>query len=107
MTQQTFYIKTFKEEKVRCWVRNPITDRIEEGWVIKPTSLYVGVVSPYMSDYMIMGCEKKNNAIFHTERELPMVLSLLERNKYKYRIYDVQTDRMIYSSYTSLINNEL
>jgi hypothetical protein len=51
---------------------------------------YYGVIGPFVRDYVIMNTENKKEAIFHTEKELNRVSELLERNKIKFCIFEVE-----------------
>jgi len=57
---------------------------------IRHSYTYYGIVGPFTRDYVIMKTENHKEAIFHTEKELNRVSELLERNKIKFRIFEVE-----------------
>jgi hypothetical protein len=54
--------------------------------VVKVIRHYVGILSPLMKDYEILRHSKISEAILHTDKELPLVKDILDRNNIKYKM---------------------
>lgn len=55
----------------------------------KEVTLYVGFINPY-DDYIMLSTMKPKEAIWHTKRELPQVVSLLQKEGIDYTIHEVK-----------------
>lgn len=66
--------------------------------------VYVGVINPY-GDYMIMDCTAEHNAIYHTERELPQVEKILQKEGIIYTINKINNGKLNKQTRSSSTNN--
>jgi hypothetical protein len=70
----------------------------------KIMEVYVGVINPY-GDYMIMDCTAEHNAIYHTERELPQVEKILQKEGIIYTINKINNGKLNKQTGSSRVNN--
>lgn len=64
--------------------------------------VYLGFVSPFLSDYILMETTMPKEAIFHTKEELDRVKILLHRhNVREYSIIDANTKQVIETTITN------
>ena len=61
--------------------------------VVKVIRHYVGILSPLMKDYEILRHSSISEAILHTEKELPLVKDILDRNNIKYKVSPISRRR--------------
>lgn len=83
-----YEIKTKKE------VIRPYHSNYNKYMQKKIMEVYVGVLNPY-GDYMIMDCIAEHNAIYHTERELPIVEKILQKEGIIYTIKKINNGKKI------------
>jgi len=55
------------------------------------TKVYVGVLSPTCEDYKLLYSEDVKKAILHTDEELPIVRSILDRHDIKYDVNPIDS----------------
>lgn len=74
-----------------------------------PYDVFVGIVSPHTKHYFIKKAVKKGESIWHTDDDVHMVRALLRRNNMKYKLYNLDTEELIESTfpqYLTQITNE-
>lgn len=93
-----YEIKTKKE------VIRPYHSNYNKYMQKKIMEVYVGVINPY-GDYMIMDCIAEHSAIYHTERELPQVEKILQKEGIIYTINKINNGKLNKQTSSSRINN--
>ena len=91
----SYYFKTKKKETVRVKKLNVDTGKRELVTMEKTVWVYVGIVSPFKEDFLIMSTDKHAECIYHTQKELPIVRARLHNKGLRYRIYNANTDECI------------
>lgn len=54
----------------------------------KQVTMYIGFINPY-NDYIMLSTMKPNDAIYHTQRELPQVEAILQKEGIDYTVHEV------------------
>lgn len=90
-----FYFKRRNQRVVERKVTDPQTGEKVKQLVTETYFTYVGVVSPFMSDYMIMETTKSSESIVHSKEEVDKVRAILWKHMITYRLHDATTDELL------------
>lgn len=90
-----FYFKRRNQRVIEKNILNPETGKKELKTVSEVYFTYIGVVSPFERDYMIMETGKSSESIYHSREEVDRVRAILWRHRITYRLHDAATDELL------------
>ena len=94
-----FYFKRRYTLQKEVKYYNPETNEEGKTFVTRHIWSFIGVVCPFLEDYMIMETDKPKESIFHTRKEIDRVKVLFHmHNINNYQLFDADTKALVESN---------